>query len=198
MTETSTLQGENIQITIPLPPITKKNHQQICWKNSAGGKKIPFVRPSAQYNQYEKDCAVFLKSLGIDQPVNIAAKFYMPTKRRVDLTNLNEALHDILVKYGVLADDNAKIIVSTDGSRVFCDKTSPRTEIVITATEFDAISAQTEHVGRIMLPHTNPRIMISARNPVYDSRKVELYLKSLIIIYQIEHLLTSSTLNKNA
>ena len=28
--------------------------------------------------------------------------------------------------------------------------------IVITATEFDAISAQTEHVGRIMLPHTNP------------------------------------------
>lgn len=100
MTETSTLQGENIQITIPLPPITKKNHQQICWKNSAGGKKIPFVRPSAQYNQYEKDCAVFLKSLGIDQPVNIAAKFYMPTKRRVDLTNLNEALHDILVKYG--------------------------------------------------------------------------------------------------
>ena len=29
MTETSTLQGENIQITIPLPPITKKNHQQI-------------------------------------------------------------------------------------------------------------------------------------------------------------------------
>ena len=93
------------------------------------------MRPSAQYNQYEKDCAVFLKPLGIDQPVNIAAKFYMPTKRRVDLTNLNEALHDILVKYGVLADDNAKIIVSTDGSRVFCDKTSPRTEIVITTAE---------------------------------------------------------------
>ena len=135
MTKTKTLQDGSIQITIPLPPITKKNHQQICWKNSSGGKKIPFVRPSAQYNQYEKDCAVFLKPLGIDQPVNIAAKFYMPTKRRVDLTNLNEALHDILVKYGVLADDNAKIIVSTDGSRVFCDKTSPRTEIVITTAE---------------------------------------------------------------
>ena len=36
------------------------------------------------------------------------------------------------------------------------------------------------------------------KSVVYDSRKVELYLKSLIIIYQIEHLLTSSTLNKNA
>ena len=124
MTETKTLQDGSIQITIPLPPITKKNHQQICWKNSSGGKKIPFVRPSSQYSQYEKDCAVFLKPFGIDQPVNVSSKFYMPTKRRVDLTNLNEALHD-----------NAKIIVSTDGSRVFCDKTSPRTEIIITAVE---------------------------------------------------------------
>lgn len=135
MTETKTFKDGSIEITIPLPPITKKNHPQICWKNSVGGKKIPFVRPSAQYSRYEKDCAVFLKPLGIDQPINVCAKFYMPTKRRVDLTNLNEALHDILVKYGVLADDNTKIIVSTDGSRVFCDKTSPRTEIVITATE---------------------------------------------------------------
>ena len=97
MTETKAFKDGSIQIIIPLPPITKKNHQQICWKNSSRGKKIPFVRPSAQYSQYEKNCAVFLKPLGIDQPVNVAAKFYMPTKRRVDLTNLNEALHDILV-----------------------------------------------------------------------------------------------------
>ena len=74
-------------------------------------------------------------SLGIDQPVNVAAKFYMPTRRRVDLTNLNEALHDILVHYGVLSDDNAKIIVSTDGSRVYWDKDNPRTEVIITAVE---------------------------------------------------------------
>ena len=110
----------------------------IAQHHCCSSEKSPCTSPAVSYthlNQYEKDCAVFLKSLGIDQPVNIAAKFYMPTKRRVDLTNLNEALHDILVKYGVLADDNAKIIVSTDGSRVFCDKTSPRTEIVITATE---------------------------------------------------------------
>lgn len=135
MTGTTTLSDGSIQITIPLPPITKKNHQQICWKNGRGGKKIPFVRPSAQYGQYEKDCAIFLKPLGIDQPVNVSAKFYMPTKRRVDLTNLNEALHDILVHYGVLTDDNAKIIVSTDGSRVYWDKENPRTEVMITAVK---------------------------------------------------------------
>lgn len=76
-----------------------------------------------------------MKSLGIDQPVNVAAKFYMPTRRRVDLTNLNEALHDILVNYGILTDDNAKIIVSTDGSRVYWDKENPRIEVIITAVE---------------------------------------------------------------
>ena len=112
-----------------------KNHQQICWKKTTDDKKTPFVRPSSQYGHYEKDCSVFLKALGINQPVNVAAKFYMPTRRRVDLTNLNEALHDILVHYGVLSDDNTKIIVSTDGSRVYWDKDNPRTEVIITAVE---------------------------------------------------------------
>ena len=93
------------------------------------------MRPSSQYGHYEKECSVFRKALGIHQPVNVAAKFYMPTRWRVDLTNLNEALHDILVHYGVLSDDNAKIIVSTDGSRVYWDKDNPRTEVIITAVE---------------------------------------------------------------
>ena len=59
----------------------------------------------------------------------------MPTRRAVDLTNLNEALHDILVKGQVLVDDNAKIIVSTDGSRVHLDRENPRTEVKITEVE---------------------------------------------------------------
>ena len=48
------------------------------------------------------------------------------------MTNLMEATHDILVHCGVLADDNSKIIVSVDGSRVEYDKNNPRTEIEIT------------------------------------------------------------------
>jgi Holliday junction resolvase RusA-like endonuclease len=55
----------------------------------------------------------------------------MPTQRRVDLANLIEALQDILVAAHVLADDNCKIVVSTDGSRVFYDKSNPRTEVEI-------------------------------------------------------------------
>jgi Holliday junction resolvase RusA-like endonuclease len=59
----------------------------------------------------------------------------MPTHRRVDLCNLHAALHDILVKYQVIEDDNSKIVVSTDGSRVLYDKDHPRTEVVITEVE---------------------------------------------------------------
>ena len=68
----------------------------------------------------------------IDYPVNIKCLFYMPTKRRCDLTNLLEAIDDIMVKAGLLKDDNYTIIEGHDGSRVLYDKDNPRTEIEIT------------------------------------------------------------------
>ena len=52
-----------------------------------------------------------------------------------DLTNLLEAIDDILVSYGVLSDDNFTVIVSHDGSRVYIDKENPRTEITIESIE---------------------------------------------------------------
>ncbi len=117
-----------MEFTIKLPPITKKNHSQII---IAGGR--PRVIPSKQYIQYEKDCQFFMpRILTIDKPINVKAIYYMPTRRKVDLTNLHAALHDILVSYRVIADDNSSIIVSTDGSRVMYDKDNPRTEVEIT------------------------------------------------------------------
>ena len=100
------------------------------------GKSVPVIIPSAKYEQYEKACAVFVKpKANIDYPVNVKCLYYMPTHRRVDLTNLLEATHDILVKHGVLQDDNMNIIKSVDGSRVLYDKDNPRTEIIIEAIE---------------------------------------------------------------
>ncbi|MBR4591005.1 MAG: RusA family crossover junction endodeoxyribonuclease [Bacteroidaceae bacterium] len=95
------------------------------------------VIPSRQYRQYEKECGWFVqgKGLKIKDPVNVKCVYYMPTRRRVDLTNLMEATHDILVKYEVLEDDNSKIIRSVDGSRVLYDKENPRTEITIDKAE---------------------------------------------------------------
>jgi Holliday junction resolvase RusA-like endonuclease len=93
------------------------------------------VIPSRQYKDYEKACEPYIPTLDapIDYPVNVECKYYMPTKRRVDLQNLLAATMDMLVKHKVLADDNRNIVYANDGSRVFYDKQFPRTEIVITA-----------------------------------------------------------------
>lgn len=119
----------DIKFTIPLKPITKKNHMQFG-RNKYTGKT--FVKQSPAYEQYEKDFMIVCPKIDtIDFPVNVQAIYYMPTKQRVDLINLHAALHDCLVKKGVLLDDNCNIIVSTDGSRVFYDKENPRTEVLI-------------------------------------------------------------------
>lgn len=116
-------------IVIPIAPSTKKNSNQIV---KAKGRYM--VIPSAKYKKFEKDCKSFMPQMDepISEPVNVCCTYYMPTKRRVDLVNLQEATLDILVKYGVLADDNSNIVVSMNGSRVFYDKDNPRSEIIIT------------------------------------------------------------------
>lgn len=119
-----------MNIIIPIAPRTKKNSQQILINPKT---KRPFVMPSKLYKEYERECGDYIKYLDapIDFPVNIKALFYMPTRRRVDLVNLQEALLDVLVKYNVLEDDCSKIVMSMDGSRVLYDKDNPRTEVWI-------------------------------------------------------------------
>jgi len=122
-----------IEFTIPLAPISKKNSQQIL-RNPRTGK--PFIVPSKKYKEYEEAAAWFLPKVEtIDRAVNVKCLFYMPTRRRCDLTNLLEAVDDLLVKRGILEDDNFLIVESHDGSRVLYDKEHPRTEIYITESE---------------------------------------------------------------
>ena len=108
----------------------KKNSQQIII-NKATGR--PMIIQSKRYREYEKECGWFIQGKGekINEPVTVKCLFYMPTKRRVDLTNLLNAILDILVKYEVIADDNSNIVYSVDGSRVLYDKENPRTEVTI-------------------------------------------------------------------
>ena len=123
-----------LNFTIPLTPISKKNSQQILTNPKT---KRPFIMPSKQYKQYEKDCAKFLPKVEspIDFPVNIKCLYFMPTKRKCDLTNLMESTHDIMVHCGILSDDNYSIVETVDGSQIFYDKENPRTEVIITRKE---------------------------------------------------------------
>ena len=117
--------------TIPLPPVTKKNSQRILVNRKTG---MPFIAPSSAYKRYEAQARYFLTpkpKTPLAGCYRVAAEFYMPTRRRVDLTNLLEAAHDTLVAAKILADDNNTIIASVDGSRVLYDKENPRTEIII-------------------------------------------------------------------
>lgn len=115
--------------TIPIDPKTKKNSQQIVNINGR-----PIIIPSSAYKKYEKQAVSFISApeTPIDYPVQVECHFFMATRRRVDLNNLLECATDVLVKAGVLADDNSNIVVSHDGSRVHYDKENPRTEIKIT------------------------------------------------------------------
>lgn len=119
-----------IRFTLYGRPTTKKNSQRIIMVN---GK--PRIIQSKQYAKYEKDC---LRQISgrykeeLDRPCNVCVRYYMPTKHRVDLVNLLEATCDILVKAGVLKDDESKIVIGHDGSRVLHDKENPRAEVEIT------------------------------------------------------------------
>ena len=118
-----------LKYIIPLEPRTKKNSQQII---TVHGR--PIIIPSSVYKKYEKEAMYFIEppKTPIEAPVNVQAIFYMATRRRVDLNNLLECVTDVLVNAKVLADDNSNIVVGHDGSRVYYDKESPRTEIYIT------------------------------------------------------------------
>ena len=120
-------------ITLLGPPRTKKNHQRIL--RGAGGK--PTIAQSIEYTQYEEDCLrqLHAPSRPLAGPVNVRCLYYMPTRRRVDLTNLLEATDDILVRAGVLSDDCAAVVAGHDGSRVLLDRKRPRVEITITEME---------------------------------------------------------------
>ena len=122
---------------IPLDPKVKKNNQKIITNSKT---KAPMIVQNDRYRQYERDAGWFLRKpkQPIDYPVNVRCIFYRQTARRVDLTNLLEAIDDILVKYGVLKDDNFQIIAGHDGSRVYIDREKPRTEIYIeTISEYN-------------------------------------------------------------
>lgn len=122
-------------------PVSKKNSQQILVNRGTGR---PFISPSKKYKEYEKAALRELTDQGlkysyekgVDFPLtgayNVRCVFYMGTRRAVDLVNMLECACDVLVKAGVLEDDNCNIVISHDGSRVLYDKENPRTEIELT------------------------------------------------------------------
>ena len=118
-------------IKIPLMCRSKKNSQQILVNKRTG--KL-FISQSKIYKNFERESGKFLIKYknNITYPVNLKCTFYVPNKRKRDLTNLENAIADILVKYKVLKDDNYNILQSWDGSRIIYEKGREETIIEIT------------------------------------------------------------------
>lgn len=115
-------------IILPGHPAIKKNSNP-----TRNGMRLPNKNyvPYADYN------IAYLNKLGketnfgtISSPVTLQFLFYRRDRRTVDISNLYEAPQDVMVRGGILADDNSSIVVSHHSdSRVLVDKSYPRTEI---------------------------------------------------------------------
>lgn len=130
------------EFLIPLDTRTKKNHQSIAGTGPkcplCGKRKRQFVRQGHANTAYTAQAAQYLNPKPpqpLTGPVWIQYNLYMQTRRRVDDLNLYASLDDLLVKEGVLSDDNISVIRCRDGSSVGYDKEHPRAEIKIFAYE---------------------------------------------------------------
>lgn len=118
-------------------PRSKKNSTKSAQVRSKGNRYgRSFIVQGDAWNEYEKS-AVFVGEHPrepIATPVNVKMVFHRETKIRVDLSNLEAGCLDLLVKRGVLADDNCDVVVSQDGSRVIkgVGKGNGRVEVEIT------------------------------------------------------------------
>ncbi len=136
-------------------PRTKKTSQQIIQIPKAASRacyscghrpSFPKIMPSEQYREWEaaaiRECMTIkpkLRAAGVDlpiaHPIGIEALFYLaPTKAGSmrldcpDLSNLLEALADMLQEAGIIQDD--RLIEDWDGSRRVLGE--PRVEVFIT------------------------------------------------------------------
>ena len=96
------------------------------------GRK-PAIIQSDLYMQFERECGYYLNKYRehIEYPINLKCTFYVPDRRKRDLTNLENAIADILVLYGVIEDDDYNIVSGWDGSRIIYEKGREETIIEI-------------------------------------------------------------------
>ena len=112
---------------------SKKTSSQIIF-NKKTHKRM--IIPNKQYQAWIGGAILQLQAqwgfaTPIDRPCEVKTTTYRLTKRKCDLVNLLQAIHDALQAAGVIDDDF--LIHSIDGSRRFlgCDKGEERTEIFI-------------------------------------------------------------------
>lgn len=103
---------------------------QIVVNNQTGAR---FLQPNKLYREWARHAELQLRRQWRGQPLDswlhVRALFFLPDKRRTDLSNLLEAPADALELAKVI--DNDYRIVSWDGSRRLLDRDQPRIELTL-------------------------------------------------------------------
>lgn len=111
-------------------PASKKTSNRVV---RAGRQRRIRVLPSKVHEAWLDSALWQLRKHWHHPPLSgalwVSALFYRGDHRRVDLSNLIEALADCLQRARVIEDDYA--VVSWDGSRRLFDKVRPRCEVII-------------------------------------------------------------------
>jgi Holliday junction resolvase RusA-like endonuclease len=107
MNKTSCL---NIKVEGNIP--SKKNSKRIVFSKS---RNRPFLISQKNYLDWHTYALKTLKierteALGLQSTIRINLHISPPNKRKYDLTNKAESVMDLLVDYGVIADDNAQVV----------------------------------------------------------------------------------------
>lgn len=119
----------DLEIIIPGEVISKKNGQKII---RCG--KFPRIKAGDAYLKWEKQAVQELQFKRInwtgDYPIELHMFFYRKTRRAFDYSNMVESIQDMLIKAGVILEDNfLHVIPVVSGMSI--DKDHPRVVVNI-------------------------------------------------------------------
>ncbi len=108
---------------------SKKNSRNLFVRN---GRIVNI--PSKIHAAWERQALVSLQTQyrgQFDGPVSVTCEFYNKDKRLRDIDNQQSAVLDLLVKSGLLKDDNYLNVVELHGYFKGIDKENPRVQIKV-------------------------------------------------------------------
>jgi hypothetical protein len=129
--------GDSLELTINLPPRTKKNSTTLGKRQSVAYRayRDAIVDGVAWVNEHhDRTLPPFLALPDRELGYNIAAIYYVdPKGRAADKCGLDQGLYDALENSGIVSDD--WYFRTDDGTRIVLDDPNPRVEISITPIE---------------------------------------------------------------
>jgi len=109
---------------------SKKNSKRLIWVQDK-----PRLISSEEYLQWEEEMHWRLKGYAFwrlqveNKKLSITMKLWAPDNRKADLSNKFESVADLLVKVGIISDDNWNVLSEVILLYQGVDKDNPRAEI---------------------------------------------------------------------